>query len=182
MLYRTYTALFALAIALIAWGLVGLFAWTITVDESERVANATDASQSATASASAIRLHALAQDTSDEAAKLKDLLNVDVVSAAYLIEGVGKTAGVTVKLGDAQRENTPSASDALAVQTIGFVVQADGKFPALMRAIQSFETLPIPSSISRLDIEHAPNGSGKSSDVWHMNLYIRVLTTSDISS
>lgn len=180
MLYRTSTAALLLILAIIGWGLVGYFAWTINADESKRIADARDAQMATIAKAHAVRTHALAIDTAGESAKLKDLLNVDVVSASYAIEGVGKIAGVTVKLGDAQPENA-SAASIPGLKAVGFVVSAEGKFPALIRAVQLFETLPLPSTVARIDIEHAPKASGDTTSPWHMNIYIRVLTTSDIS-
>ena len=179
MLYRTSTAILLVALALTAWALVGYFAWTISVDEGRRVADAREAQMIAIANAHAVRTRALALDTVAEGAKLKALLDVDVVSASYMIEEVGKISGVTVKLSDAQPESA-SVSDGLALKAVGFVVTADGKFSALMRAARLFETLPIPSSVTRLDIEHAPKAAGDASGLWHMSAYIRVLTTSDI--
>ncbi len=181
MLYRTSTAILLVTSALVAWGLVGYFAWTISEDESNRVADAREAQMITVSNAHAVRTRALALDTVEEGAKLKALLDVDVVSAAYMIEEVGKIAGVTVKLSDAQPETT-SASGDLAVKAVGFVVTADGTFSALLRAARLLETLPIPSSVTRLDIENAPKAAGNASSPWHMSVYIRVLTTSDISS
>lgn len=179
MLYRTSTAALLVTLALIAWALVGYFAWTISVDEGRRVADAREAQMITIANAHAVRTHALALDTVKEGAKLKTLLDVDVVSASYMIEEVGKISGVTVKLSAAQPESAP-VSDGLAPKAVGFVVTADGKFSALLRAVRLFETLPIPSSVTRLDIEHAPKASGDTSSLWHMSVYIRVLTTSEI--
>lgn len=181
MLYRTSTAILIATAALIAWGLVGYFAWTINVDESKRLADAREAQMATIANAHAVRTHALALDTAKEREQLKTLLGVDVVSAAYMIEGVGRASGVAVKLGDALPEGA-QASEGFAPKTVGFVVRADGKFSALMRAARLFETLPIPSSVTRVDIERAPRSSGDKSNLWHMNVYIRILTTSDISS
>ncbi len=179
MLYRTFTSFFILTIAFIAWGLVGLFAWTINVDEGERLAHAGNEQRAVVTNAASIRMRALAQETAKDGAILKELLNADIVSAVYMIEGVGKTAGVAVKLGDAIPENTP-APDGENLKAVGFIVAADGKFPALMHAARLFETLPIPSRVTRLDIERTPQPSGKASGLWHMNVYIRILTTSDI--
>lgn len=181
MLYRTSTAILSATLALIAWGLVGYFAWTINADESNRLADAREAQMATIANAHAVRTHALALDTAGESEQLKTLLGVDVVSAAYMIEGVGRISGVTVRLGDALPEGA-SSSDGLAPKTVGFIATADGKFTALLRAARLFETLPIPSNVTRVDIERAPRSSGDTSSLWHMNVYIRVLTTSDISS
>lgn len=179
MLYRTLPALLILTLAVVAWGLVALFAWTISVDEAARSASAGDEQKAVVTNAVALRMHALAQETAGDGETLKKLLNVDVVSASYMIEEVGKIAGVAVKLSDAQPENAQAADGSVA-KAVGFVVAADGKFPALMHAARLFETLPIPSSVTRLDIERTPQPSGKPSGIWHMNVYIRVLTTSDI--
>lgn len=179
MLYRTLPALLILTLAVVAWGLVALFAWTINADESARSATAGDEQKAVVSNAVALRMHALAQETAGDGEVLKKLLDVDVVSASYMIEEVGKVAGVTVKLSDAQPENTQSV-DGSGPKAVGFVIAADGKFPALMHAARLFETLPIPSSVTRLDIEHTPQSSGKPTGLWHMNVYIRVLTTSNI--
>lgn len=183
MTYRTYTQWFLLGLALIAWAAVGLFAWTITSDEADRLMHTENANTASTKRASAVRTHALALDTEKQGAELGNLLNVDVVSAAYTIEAVGKSAGVSVQLGDAVPENVPTTSDTVPIKAVGFTVEAQGKFSALMRAAKLFETLPLPSTLVRLDLEHTPSSQGsKPTDQWHLNAYIRVLTTSDISS
>ncbi len=181
MLYRTSTAVLIATLALIAWGLVGYFAWTINVDEGKRLADAREAQMMTIANAHAVRTHALALDTAEESAQLKALLNVDIVSAAYMIEGVGRASGITVKLGDALPEGT-SVSDGSAPKAVGFIVTADGRFTALLRAVRLLETLPVPSNVTRIDFEHARGSSGAASNLWHMNVYVRILTTSDISS
>ncbi len=181
MLYRTSTAILIATLACIAWVLVGYFAWIINTDESQRAADARDTQMATVANAHAVRTHALALDTAKESSQLKTLLNVDVVSAAYLIEEVGRISGVTVRLGDAQPEGVPTSND-LAPKAVSFAVTADGKFAALVRAVRLFETLPIPSNVTRVDIERTPKSSGDTSNLWHMNVYIRILTTSDISS
>ncbi len=181
MLYRTPTAILAVILTLIAWGLVGYFARTISEYESTRVADAREVQLAAVMNAQAARTRALALDTAPQGAELKALLDVDIVSASYTIEEVGRAAGVKVKLGDAQPEGN-LVSDGLPLKAVGFIVTADGKFPALLHAARLLEALPIPSSVTRLDIERAPKSSGTASNLWHMNVYIRVLTTSDISS
>lgn len=179
MLYRTTTALLVLAFALSSWGAVGYFAWTITADENKREADAGEAQLTAVRYAQAIRTRALVADAAPDAAKLKDILNVDVVSASYLIEEAGRAAGVKTRLSDAQPEGEVG-TDILPLRAVGFVVTADGKFPDLLRAVRLFETLPIPSSVTRLDIERTPKSAGNTGGLWHLNVYIRVLTTSEI--
>lgn len=180
--FLTYAAWFMLCLALIAVGLVGFFAWTISTDQTDRLAHAEKNRKAALEKASAIRTHALVRDTEKQRTELNTLLDVDVVSAAYMIEAVGKSAGVAIKLGDAVPENIPSSSGSMPLKAVGFVVEADGKFSALMRAMRLLETLPLPSTLTSFDIEHVPASAGSRSDQWHMNVSVHILTTSDISS
>ena len=180
-MYRTSTAISVVVLALAAWGLVGYFAWTITRDEDKRVMDGREAQLVAIQNAQAIRTHALALDTATDGAKLKNLLDLDVVSVSNMIEEAGRSAGVKVKLGNAQPERG-ATSDGLTIRAVGFIITADGKFSELLRAARLFEALPIPSSVTRLDIERAPASFGGAPSAWHLNAYIRVLTTSDISS
>ena len=173
----TYLAYLSLAACLLAWVGVAYFASTISSDELARAAAIETMQQSSMKGASTVRTHALAQETQGERAMLDQLLSADVVGIANMIEAAGKAAGVKAKLGDAQFENTPSADQGPKINAVGFVVQAEGKFSALMQATQLLESLPAPSSVQRLDIEKTPGSAS-----WHMNAYIRVLTTADISS
>ena len=181
MLNRTSTAIFSVILALTAWGLVGYFAWTIAEDEGKRVADGREAQLAAIQNAQAVRTHALALDAAQDGAKLRSLLDLDVVSVSNMIEEAGRAAGVKVKLGNAQPERG-AASDGPAIRALGFIVTGEGRFQDLLHAARLFETLPIPSSVTRLDIERSPSSSGGAPSLWHMNVYIRVLTTSDISS
>ncbi len=179
MRYRTSTAILVLGLAFLAWGIVGYFAWTINSDENKRAADARDAQLTAVKNAQSVRTHALVVDAAPDNAKLKELLNVDVVSASYMIEGVGRAAGVKMRLSDAQPEGEVG-TDILPLRAVGFVVTADGKFPELLHAVRLFESLPIPSSVTRLDIERAPKSPGTPSGLWHLNVHIRVITTAQI--
>ncbi len=180
---RTFIAWSTLLLAIASWVLVGLFAWTINTDEANRALNADNAEISFVAGASALRTHALALETAGGSAQLAQFLDVDVVSAAYTIEAAGKAAGVNVKLGNAVPENAPVSSESPAVHAVGFSVEAEDAFSSVLHAARLFGTLPIPSSVTRLNLEYVPRSAGeKGAGRWHMNTYIRVLTTSDISS
>lgn len=179
MLYRTSTAVLIGVLALMAWGAVGYFAWTIDADENQRAQSARDAQMTTIQNAQAIRTHALALDAALDGEKLKGLLDVDVVSASYLIEEVGRATGVKVRLSAAQPEGNVE-SGILPLKAVGIVVTADGRFSDLLRVVRLIETLPVPSSVTRLDIERAPKSSGNTSGVWHLNVYVRILTTTQI--
>lgn len=172
-----------LLIALVAWCAVVWFALTISTQEADRTSNVQSAQDSSAKKASAARIHGLAQDTAQERAQLANVLNVDVVSVVAMIRAVGKAAGVNAKLSDALPETAPAtAPGAPAIEAVGFVVQADGSFSALMHAAQLYETLPVPSSLQRLDIQAVPNLTAGKTPTWHMSLYLRVLVNATNSS
>ena len=183
MMRISFIAWSTLILALIAWGGVGFFAWTISGEEGGRVSRLTASQHSMSDAANAARAHALAQDTAEARGALTGLLNVDVVSVADTVESAGRGIGVQTKVASVLPEAAPPSSGGPPVHAVGFVVTADGKFSSLMRAVQLFETLPIPSQVERLDISQTPNsGDASTPDSWHINIYIRVLTTSAISS
>lgn len=175
-----YGAWGMLLAALGAWAGAGFFWWTIMQDESIRTESIQSARQFSIRHDSAVRMHALAVDTEGARARLDNLLNVDVLSAVDALEGAAKMAKVDVKLGNAQSDSLGVQSGPSSLKAIGFVVSAQGSFASLMRLLTLFETLPLPSSITRFDLEHTSGVSDASS--WRLNAYIRVLTTADISS
>lgn len=163
-------------LAIFAWAGVGYFAWTISTDEARRITDIQTAQQSALRHDVAVRLRALVQDTASDRAQLETLLTTDLVSAVERIESVGKAAGVTTELGNAAPEAAPTTPN-LSVDAVGFVVASEGTFPKLIHALQLFETLPVPSSVRRFDLEHLPDAGTK----WTMNTSIRLLTNSTLS-
>lgn len=175
-----YGAWGALLAAVFAWAGAGFFGWTIMQDERIRTESVQSAQEFSTRKDSAVRVHALAVDTASARARLDDLLNVGVVSAVDVLEGVAKVAKVDVKLSNTQSDSVGVQSGPSSVKAIGFVVSAQGNFASMMRLLALFETLPLPSSITRFDLERTSGTSGASP--WRLNAYIRVLTTADISS
>ncbi len=174
----TYIAFLLAAAALIAWGAVLFFAWSIDNAEGQYVEGITNAQQSSVAQSSSVRTHAVAAASASDRAQLDQLLAVDIVAIANMLQGVGVTSGVNVKLSGALPESAPAAVPGAAqVQAVGFAVQADGTFEALMRTVQRIETLPIASTIERFDIQRGQSATGASTGLWHMSVYIRVLTT-----
>ncbi len=166
----------ALAAAVLSWLCVGYFAWTISADEVRRTEAIQTAQQTALRHDVAVRLHALVQDTAGDRARLDALLATDVVSAVELIEGAGKAAGISAQLGNAAPESAPTVPN-LSVDAVGFVVAGEGTFAELMHALQLFETLSLPSSIRRFDLEHLPDAGA----TWTMNTSVSLLTSSTLS-
>jgi hypothetical protein len=172
------TAYILLALALVAWGAVALFALQIGNSENDHAAAAAASQQNSDQAAAAQQIRALAADTAVQRAQLSDLVSVDVVSVANLIAAAGKAAHVDLTLGQAAPETVPDGSP---VGAVGFVVDGQGTFSSLMRASQLLETLPVPSSVERLDLSEVP-GDATTPTSWHLDLELRVLTSSSISS
>jgi hypothetical protein len=178
-----YIAGALIVVTLLAWTGVVFFVRGISDAEAARVIQIQNTQQSSTQQSALVRMHAIAEDTVEDRARLDQLLSVDVVSTATVLRNVGKTTHVDVKLSGALPElppgKTPSGPQ---IQAVGFSVQADGTFAALMRTVQLIETLPLASSIVSLDIQRAQDSAGVGTGTWHMSVYIRVFTTSNISS
>ncbi len=175
-----YLSWVALALALLSWTGVGWFVFTIMQDKNDRTARLQNTQEFSTRHDVAVRAHALAVDTASERARLDEILNVDIISAIDMIEAAGKAAKVNMQLSNAQPESAPSSGGG-KVQAVGFVVSGQGNFASLMRILRLFETLPLPSTLSRFDLEHVP-GSGSDTGSWRLNAYIRILTTAGVSS
>jgi len=173
-----YLAVTLLLLALLAWGAVVYFNFAISGAQAQYEADTQTSQQSSTEQSSSVSTHAVAQDTAVARAQLDALLAPDVSSIANTLRGIGSTTGVSVKLGGALPEDAPTTPTVgVTIQAVAFSLEADGSFPALMRTEALIETLPLPSSVERFDIQHAAGA-----DTWHMSVSIRVLTTSPISS
>lgn len=178
-------AIAATVAALIAWGLAVSFAWTVITDESERSLRMSDAEAATARESAALRLHALARDTKSAREKLDALTNAEVLQIADLIEGVGKSAGVKIKINGADPESSQQTSKAQTIHAINFQVETEGAFASLMHAAALFENLPVLSSVQNLEFERVQNSEGSSKGkkaLWRLNAKIKVMTTADISS
>lgn len=179
-----YTQWIVFPLSLIAWAGVGLFAWTISRDEANRIAQVQITQDAERKEAMAVRLHSIIQDTATERAQLASVLGVDVVSVIDMIEAAGKAAGVKIAISNAQPENVsfPQVVGGPQIIATGFVVEAQGTFKALMHTAELLETLPVPATIGHLDLELKSSDGKEALYPWSMNTRIRVLTTSDIGT
>ena len=179
----TYIAWLLLGVAVLAWTATGWFSWTISSVEAQRANDIEEAQRSSAQQNTVVRIHALVQDTTAQRAELDQLLTTDVVSAANTLKGIGSAAGVKVTLSGAVPETSSDPTSANSnIQVVGFSLQADGTFAALMRVEQLLETLPLASSVDRVDLQRTPSQAGAQSGTWHMEAFVRVLTTAPISS
>jgi hypothetical protein len=185
---KTYTIWAILLATLLAWGGVVFFAWDIADATTSRAADIENEQQTSNQQSVTAYMHATAQSTASGREDLDTLLAVDVVSAATMLQNVGKTTGVGVKLSSATPDTAPisatagtSAPQTPQIQAVEFSLQADGSFAALMRTEQLLETLPLASSVQRFDMQHVQT-SDAGNATWVMNVDIRFLTTAQISS
>lgn len=169
-----YMQWFMLALAGAAWAGVGFLGWMIVRDRAALVEERQTAQEQSLQYEAAARVRAVAQGTMQERARLESMLNVGVVSAADMIEAAGKASGVRITLGGATPENTLAKIPGISAQGIGFAVDGEGSFPALVRALQLFEALPLPSTLRRYELERSDSSSGGK---WTMHAYITMLTT-----
>lgn len=174
---RSYLAWLAVLVALVAWSGTAYFAWVIGGAEEARAAAAASAQENSLRQAASMRARSLVVDTVFERAALEAYFQKDVIAIADLITSAGRAAGVSLQLGSALPE-AKTQSDAATVNAVGFVIQAQGSYAALMRAIGFLEQIPVPASLERVDIVRTSSEEG----TWRASIYLRALTITPISS
>lgn len=135
------------------WAIFGYLVWTLP---SERAAYATAlsvASDNELRGESSSRLRAIVNDSKVERASLEGLLDLTILRAVEILETTGKQAGATkVSIGEATPV-PPAANAPQGLSTVSIVVNLEGSFVALMRAISLYETLAIPSTLEQFEME-----------------------------
>ncbi|MDO8481856.1 MAG: hypothetical protein Q7S75_02120 [bacterium] len=186
----TLIAFVAVAAALVAWGALAVFAWNIMSEESKIRSHATYTEAVTARENVSMGLNALARDTKSGRDQLDSLTRKEVLEIANIIEGVGKSTGVTVKIGGATSEPvTQKSGKSITVNTtmhaVNFIVDAEGTFSSVMHTALLFENLPAISSIQSLQLVRVQN-SGDSAKaktkLWRLSARIQVITTANISS
>jgi len=180
----SYIAWIVVALAVCAYTAVAYFALMVAQERQDRGILAVDMQQASVRQASTARLRALVASTIAQRQTLDGFIPSDVLSVAELIQGAGKSAGVALKVSNAKSEDSVRASsDVRSLHAIGFAVQAQGSFPSLMQALAILETLPIATSVQRFEIQRTSAiGEMASATSWHLDVYIRVLSTIPVSS
>ncbi|OGG74536.1 hypothetical protein A3A37_00615 [Candidatus Kaiserbacteria bacterium RIFCSPLOWO2_01_FULL_52_36] len=184
----TLISLGMIALAVITWGAVVLFANGVRAQRDARLLQIAYSQEIALRENISIRLHALARDTKSLREKLEGIVQVDVLGIVNMIEGVGKITGVKIKINDASPGASWrqfSAAGAPLVQEINFLVDMEGSFPSLMHTAALFEKLPTPSYVQSLELGYLPQSGDNlrnKSEVWHGTINIRALSASDVSS
>lgn len=172
------------AAALVAWGLVLMFAWTISSQASEHSLLAGDSEAVLAREIASLRLHALARDTKEAREQLDLLATSEIVEIADIIERVGLATGAKVKISGANPEpaQQPNAKNP-PLHAINFLVETEGSFSTLMHTVALLEALPVLSSIQNLEFERVQNSGGSAKDksaLWRLNANVKVMTTAAI--
>lgn len=162
----------------------------ISAQQNKRLSQTADVQSISERGIAAIRLHSLARDTQNQRVQLDNLTRSDVIGVANMIDGIGKIAGVQLKIEGAtpepavKKKGSNKTAEAPALSAVSFVVEADGTFASVMHAAALLESLPVLSSVQNLEFARSlissDSKSAKSS--WHLTARIRVLIASDISS
>lgn len=165
-----FTAWLSLILAFALWGVFGYLVWSLYGERTEYVEAATAAEESDLRGQSVARLRASVQDTEVERAALKSLLDVSVLRAVEVIETTGRQAGATeVSIGEASPQAL-SGKVPTGLTSVTIVVNLQGSFTAVMRAISLYETLTIPSTLQQFELE-------KLGDTWRATVRVRVFLT-----
>ena|SRR3990167_7242811 len=173
------------AIALFAWILVVMFARTILTEEGQRNWREGDAQEANARETVSLRLHVLARDTKSAREQLDLLTKTEVLEIANMIESVGKSTGVKIKINDAEPASYQQATNAKpqTLNAIDFLVETEGSFRALAHTSILFENLPMLSSVQSLEFERIRDSEGSAKNktpLWRLRARIKVMTTAHL--
>jgi len=161
---KPLVATFFLMIAIAALSGFGFLVWMLDRDRVAYAEAVIRAEEESLRGESAARLRSTIQGSEEERAALENVLQITILDAVETIESAGKQAGASsVTIGEA----TPISSTPNGISRVSVVVNAEGTFPALMRAVQVYESLPMPSKLEQFEIT-------KADKIWRLTARIRV--------
>jgi hypothetical protein len=171
-------------VAIALWSATGYFVWFTMQEITDHATKIAQVNSMTAEQADTAHMHAIAVSTAPDRAKLAATFQSDLISVVNLIESTGASAHTKTVVTGAAAEGDPTPIDPQhPVHATAFTVQSDGTFTSVMRAALYFQTLPLPSSIEQMDIARsAQTSQTDTSGQWHMNLRLRILTTSNLSS
>jgi hypothetical protein len=179
----SFVAWITTATACGAWVAVVLFAMYIQSMQADHETRAQETQQRIEKKVQTTYTHAVVTATADARAQLDALVNVDPASLSDLINGAGKVAGVSVQITNALSESASALNTKAGTQAFSFNAVSQGTFGAVVYAAGLLETLPVPSSVERLDFVHTPGIPGVGGDSgWHLSAQVKIVTASSISS
>lgn len=144
---------FALLVSILLWGIFGYLVWQLYVERDQYISAASAAEEADLRGQSASRLHATVRDTEVERAAINSLLDMGVLRIVEILETTARQAGATeVSVGAATPQSVTGAPAGLT--SVSVVINMQGSFSALVRAMGLYETLTIPSMLEQFSIEN----------------------------
>ena len=169
----------ALGLATIVWGTIVYGVWTAQFSQSEREAQMVETERATLEQSAALRLHALARETKEARETLERIADMDVVEILDVIEGVARDSKIPIQIGQALSE---PASGSSPIRAVSFMIQVQGSFAEVLRAMALLESLPIASSVAEIHLERLPEATRSGRALWRGALRVRFFTTADIAS
>ena len=155
-------------VAIVAWCGVGGLVLRIASERADYAEALSRTEEESLRGESATRLRSAVESSRAEREAIEKVFAISVLQAVEVIEQAGRAAGArNVAIGDASPTAGPADLTAMDV-----VVNADGTFAALSRAIALFETLPIPAALESFEMEQGEQG-----DTWQLTARMRILLT-----
>lgn len=162
---KTWIAWVVLLLGLAAWmGFVGML-WLLNGERSAYAAALSERGDRKVRGDVQSKLRVVVRDTAQERAALESAVRIPIVTAVEIIEAAGKMAGVRSL---SILEASPQAASTKDISTVSVLVQAEGTFPSLVRAVALFETLPLATTVERIQFE-------RFKDMWRISVQLRVL-------
>lgn len=166
-----------LALVVLLWCAALYAAYRLSDMKNDLLLLRADAAQALEKSAAAARVSALVSQTAAERQELSARTQLDLLHVVDMIEAAGKDAGVSLNIGNASPLS--GSRDALpgTLTPVAFVVQADGAFSNLVRAVALLETLPLPVALGDVEWERESSASGRRT--WHLTAHLTVFTSTE---
>lgn len=182
---KTIVAFVAVVVGLGAWYGVWLMQGYVVESLAQYQSEISSRMSAQAREAAQARVRSLAAETEHKRAALAKYVVVDPIEATKMIESVGVAARVTLRVNDVSPETIPlpPGSGARPLKAVGFLIEATGSFSAIMKAARLLETLPLPTAVRQLDIAQVPaDQNAKGPPLWRLNMRIRLLTDSTLTS
>ncbi len=154
-----------IVVAVLAWTGFGLFVQRISSDRAEYADALSRAEQDSVRGDSAARVRSTVESSVDERAALERLFAISILEAVEIVEQAVAAAGAR----DVVIEDASSSSSEGDLSAVTLVVNANGSFAAISRAVSLLETLPIPASLEGLEMENIDD-----SNLWRLTGRIKI--------
>lgn len=152
-------------VAVLSWTGFGLFVQKITSDRAEYADALSRAEQDSVRGDSAARVRSTVESSVEERAALEKLFAISVLEAVEIVEQSVAAAGAR----DVVIEDASSSSSEGDLSAVMLVVNANGSFAAVTRAVSLLETLPIPASLEGLEMEYVDD-----TNLWRLTARIKI--------